>query len=132
VRLRSPVAPGVAIPRIYRSALGYGIGCGEIPSPQLGCHLFPKTQLLHRRQTTRLHLKQTQRMIDHCDAPGALRYNTRNQESTECYSAAAVMPALAHLRVVDRERIQRWILDCDLRIAGLAPSAESVPSCDIS
>ncbi len=44
--LLDAVAPGVAIPRIYRSALGYGVGCGEIPSPQLGYHLFPKTQLL--------------------------------------------------------------------------------------
>ncbi len=53
------VAPGVAIPRIYRSALGYGIGCGEIPSPQLGYHLFPKTQLLQWCPTSGLSCGMT-------------------------------------------------------------------------
>ncbi len=43
------VAPGVAIPRTQRSASGYDVCCGEIPSLQLECHLVPKTRVLQRR-----------------------------------------------------------------------------------
>jgi len=39
-RSAAPVAPGVATPRTYRSALGYGTDFSGIPRLQLGCHLF--------------------------------------------------------------------------------------------
>jgi len=38
----------LSYPGYVGSAFGYGIGCGEIPSPQLGYHLSPKTQLLQQ------------------------------------------------------------------------------------